>query len=303
MNLKMKSEGGSGNAGGMSGKAIAAIIAAGVIGLGGMGWAVAKALEDPKAKKIATEKPVSADEAKLAQKGLAEKEKSEREADRLKQAEIGQGVQFDNQGNMIQGTPTGSDSAGIQNLALDQVGGKDRAAITAGIQRDSSMPSSSRLSSSSYSYNQEEPQNVDASVIRERREARKEERQESTGPMLAYTTSRTVNWSARRPEGGDTRKASVSGNPEGEMRENESAMARLTNLAEKAMEQMPQSGGPDIAVNVSASGVVVQLQCKLHQGGLLLPRIPLRWPNLGKLPICAFQAAAGLTWLSEKENS
>lgn len=244
MNLKMKSEGGPvGTGAKVSGKAIAAIVAAGVLGIAGVGWAITKAFEDPSAKKAT--KPMTEDEARLTAKGDAEKQRAQHDADRLKQQEVGAGVQFDAQGNMIQGTLQGGDTAGISNMALDQVKNpEERASISAGIQRPSS-------GHSSISY--EEPQNLDPSVMRELRETRKEERQVVSQPMLGYSTSRSATWAARRPEGQDqtAKKGGMPLSDSEQMAENNNAIAKLTSLAERALDQAPQDGGPAVAVNVN----------------------------------------------------
>lgn len=253
MNLKMKPDAGAAaGAAGLGAKTIVAMVAAGVIGIGGVGWAISKAFEDPNTKKAGITKPVSADEARLAARGQAEKDKAQKESDRMKQAEVGSGVQFDAQGNMVQG-PQGSDAAGIQNLALDQVKNPtDRAAISAGIQH----PTSSGGNYSSY--RGEEPSNIDPSVMRERREAKREERQEQAAPMLGYTTSRSVTWAAKtaNTESGQARRGGGgSGAPlsDGEqVGENNRAISKLTALAERALDQQPE--GPAVSVNVNGVG-------------------------------------------------
>lgn len=242
MNLKMKAEGGPVGSKGMSAKTVFALVAAGVLGISGMIWAVSKAVEDPNAKR-SNKGAMSTDEAKLTAKGDAEKVKAKQDGERLKQAEIGSGVQFDAQGNMIQGTPQNAEMGGMSNMALDQVKNPvDRAAISAGIQ---SVPSSSY---------REDPGSgsSDPSVMRERREAKKEERAEQSAPMLSYSTSRSATWATRRPEvreeGG--KKAGALSDVE-QVNENNNAISRLTALAERAAEQQGGENGAAVAVNVS----------------------------------------------------
>lgn len=245
MNLTMKSEGGPiGPSGGVSRKMIAAIIASGVVGLTGVGWAVSKAFADPNTPKAA--KPMTTDEAKLAVKGEEAKVKAAKEGERLKQTDVGGGIQFDAQGNMIQGTPQGGDTAGLSNMALDQIKSPvDRASITEGIQKP---PSSLGV---------REPQNLDPTVMRETREAKKEERTENSSPMLGYSTSRSASWALRRPEAQDATQKKEKSSEQADSDQiaiNNQAISKLTELTERAVNQAGQESGPAVEVNVSNQG-------------------------------------------------
>ena len=97
MSIKFSSAAASG---GLGRAQIASLATVGVLGLGGSGVLVYKLASGPSSPAAA----VSADEAKLAARADERRAKAEADARKLRQQDLGQGYQFDAQGNLLGAT-------------------------------------------------------------------------------------------------------------------------------------------------------------------------------------------------------
>src|SRR5580692_7111595 len=97
MSIKLSS---SGSAAGLSRAQIAGLAAVGLLGMGGSGAVVYHLVSGGQPPAAA----VSADEAKIAAKAEERRSRSEADARKLRQQDLGQGYQFDAQGNLLGAT-------------------------------------------------------------------------------------------------------------------------------------------------------------------------------------------------------
>ena len=210
-------------AGGLAGRnGIIALIIGGAVGMGAVGLLLTKAFRP--ARPGARE--ASAGEAKLAAKGDAVRGQAEAGVSRMRQEEVGSGYQFDPQGNYIPPKVDGRDLPDNQPLVTLEAGNASRRAAPPEAEAAPSWPKS-----------REDSQDTDPALARERREARKEDRQDLQGSMLGYTTSASATWAARRAgrEGRDMAEASSQTPEDAQVRTSVRSMERLTALAEKAL--------------------------------------------------------------------
>ena len=216
-----KSGGGVGRGG------LVAMIAGGVTGMGMVGFLLYKTFKPTKA---AEARPQSAGEARISAKAEATRNQAEAGASKMRQEEVGSGYEFDAQGNYL---PPKVDSRDIPDnqplVSLDTGQGEARARIAAGIHAEEA-PRSTRTE-------RESAADTDPNMVRERREAKKEDRQDLQGSMLGYTTSPSATWAARRAsrEAKGTREETSQSPEEAQIKANNQSIERLSAMAEKAM--------------------------------------------------------------------
>ena len=209
-------------AGGLAGRnGIIALVVGGAVGLGAVGLLLTKAFRPARAGV----REASAGEAKIAAKGEAVRGQAEAAVPRMRQEEVGSGYQFDPQGNYIPPKVEGRDLPDNQPLVTLEAGSGSRSTP----QQGEAAPS--------WSKGREDSQDSDPALARERREARKEDRQDLQGSMLGYTTSSSAHWAARRAEreGRSGGEASSQTPEDAQLRSSVRSMERLTALAEQAM--------------------------------------------------------------------
>jgi type IV secretory pathway VirB10-like protein len=185
---------------------------------------------------------VSPDEAKLAARADERRAKAEEGARRLKQQDLGQGYQFDAQGNLLGATPDTSELP--QNRTYQEPLKTARsAATTAAIARGIE-----RAEAGGYDESEDDLNGEGGGGRRGRHEEEPEDtRREgtsSTSPpasMLGYSTVASASWASRRPErptggagsgGGPSWKVDGELPPKGE--EPSQAMERLVDTVERS---------------------------------------------------------------------
>lgn len=124
--------------GGPSRAAVMSVFGAAIAGLGLTGFLVYRSFK-PEPKTDA--KVVGADEARIAAKGEAAKKKAEVLGNKVKQADVGQGYTFDDQGNYLPQAVDKDLPANQPVFHADMPAGA-REGISAGIERSSSGPKS-----------------------------------------------------------------------------------------------------------------------------------------------------------------
>ncbi|HZL21137.1 MAG TPA: TrbI/VirB10 family protein [Polyangia bacterium] len=191
MSIKMAA---AGMAAGLTHLQIAALATVGVVGLGGSGALVYHLVAKPAAPAAA---PVSKEETKLAEKVDEHRARAAAEAKKLKQQDLGQGYQFDSQGNLLAASSEGSDL--LQNrFGAAGAGGGRPAAVTAAIGRGIERNT------------RDDEYDDDLGGASERRAARRDDDDEApepehnraaiVAPMLGYSTVAGASWAARRPD-------------------------------------------------------------------------------------------------------
>lgn len=183
--------------GGLGRAQIVSLATVGVLGLGGSGVLVYKLVSGPSAPAAA----VSPDEAKLAARAAERRARTEAEARKVHQQDLGQGYQFDAQGNLLGASTDTSELP--QNRPLEVVKAPEAdppplAAIGRGIDRGAGNVST------------DDDEEDDYGAPRRRRGSEEDEDDEpaptparggTQASMLGYSTVAGVSWAARRPEG------------------------------------------------------------------------------------------------------
>ncbi len=224
MSITTERKSGSGSLGGRNG--IIALVAGGLVGVGCLGFLLTKAFRPaPKGPG----RPQAPGEARIAARAEAAKDRAESGVPRMRQEEVGTGYQFDALGNYVPPKVDPRDLPENQPLVtLEPV--------------QAARPGPSPPREEGGQPWRQEATETDPGLVRERREARNEERQDLRDSMLGYTTSRAAKWAGRRADregrgGGDEApRTAEDAQAEASVR----SMERLTALAEKAM----GAGGP-----------------------------------------------------------
>jgi type IV secretory pathway VirB10-like protein len=236
MSIKLSSVAGPA---GLSRAQIASLAVVGVLGIGGSGVLVYKLVSAPRVPAT-----VSADEAKLAARAEEKRVRSEADARKLRQQDLGQGYQFDAQGNLLGASTDSSELP--QNRPLQPAGASGgTAAATAAIGRGIDR-GGDRLSA----YDNEEDYEA---ATRSRRGSEPDD-DESGEParatpaaatsMLGYSTVAGATWAARRPEGKERHRESASDDrPTASKEERESeAINRLVDTMERSTRAAAEQG-------------------------------------------------------------
>jgi len=218
---------------------VAIIAAAGVLGAALSAVLVGRVMSVPAQNQG---RKISADEARLLERAALEKARAAAQAQKLRQHEIGQGIRFDAEGNLIEGSPEGTSDL-PQNKALEEAasGGVPTSEIAQGITRPRARPPAPAAGE-----DYEDPAVDPDAPSQEPGHASDEEagRSDPTQTMLGYSTVRAARWAARRPESADA--PSGQGAPRKTSEEQDSeAMGK----AAKAMED---------SVNMAAAGGTVE---------------------------------------------
>jgi type IV secretory pathway VirB10-like protein len=157
--------------------------------------------------------PRNKDEAAVAAVGLKERLRAEAAAAQVRPTELGQGLKFDAQGNLL-GAPSAAGSL-PENKTLDQLGPKGagpRPADSINASLDMSADETTR------SFRSEARASRDPAAAEQARVDRKEERDLNSGSMLGYSTVSNPRWPTKLGEGsptqGSIRKASNVPPPE-----------------------------------------------------------------------------------------
>jgi type IV secretory pathway VirB10-like protein len=237
--MSIKLAGAEAVAGGLTRVQLAILGTVGVVGLGGSGALVYHLAQGPKPAAAA----ISTDEAKLSARADERRAHAAAAAQKLRQQDLGQGYQFDSQGNLLAATADGSDLP--QNKAYQEAAaGSPRpappmAAIGRGIDRENVAPAAydddlddgdtgRRHHHRSDDYD-EEPSPADRSTL--------------SASMLGYSTVAGATWASHRPErpvqGGDGRKGSEDAAREKETHQTE-AMDRVVNAMEDSTRALVQ---------------------------------------------------------------
>lgn len=182
--------------GGLGRAQIVSLATLGVLGLGGSGVLVYKLVSGPSAPAAA----VSPDEAKLAARAAERRARTEAEARKLHQQDLGQGYQFDAQGNLLGASTDTSElpqNRPLQAVKAPEADPAPLAAIGRGIDRGAGNVST-------------DDDEDDYGAPRRRRGSEEDEDDEpaptparggTQASMLGYSTVAGVSWAARRPEG------------------------------------------------------------------------------------------------------
>jgi type IV secretory pathway VirB10-like protein len=219
MSITTERKSGGGSSAGRNG--ILALVAGGLVGVGCLGFLLTKAFRTG-------QKPQGPargrGEARIAARAEAARDRAESGVPRMRQEEVGTGYQFDSLGNYVPPKVDGRDLPENQPLVtLEAASGARPAPPPAPPEEGHSWRS--------------DPGDTDPGMARERREARKEERQDLRDTMLGYTTSRTVQWANRRADregrGGPERAGRTP--EEAPSEANARSMERIAALAERAM--------------------------------------------------------------------
>lgn len=148
--------------------------------------------------------PRNKDEAAVAAAGLKERLKAESAAAQVRPTELGQGLKFDAQGNLL-GAPAAPGSL-PENKTLDQLGTKGtapRPADSINANLDMSADETTRSFRSEYRTQR------DPAAAEQARVDRKEERDLNAGSMLGYSTVANPRWPTRMGDGGPSGQGSI----------------------------------------------------------------------------------------------
>ena len=214
---------------------LVAMVVGGLAGVGCLGFLLTKVFLPAHPS---PGRPRAAGEARIAAKAEAAKDRAEAGAGRMGQEEVGTGYQFDAQGNYLPPRVDPRDLPENQPLVTLEAG--------QGGSRPGSLPVPRDEETRPWRREKDDAAETDPNMVRERREARKEDRQDLRGSMLGYSTSASAQWAGRRAVR-DARMASEATpqtTEEAQAQANIRSMERLTTLAEKAMGQ----GGAEAAV-------------------------------------------------------
>jgi Bacterial conjugation TrbI-like protein len=251
MSIKLSS---AGSAGGLSRAQIAGLAAVGLLGMGGSGALVYHLVSSGQSP-AAT---VSADEAKIAAKAEERRARSEADARKLRQQDLGQGYQFDAQGNLLGAT---TDATTLpQNRTLQDPTGLPvdpqspaAAAIRRGIER-ASNDSGQLDDDRDYGHGENRragrvgDDDLDASPSGSQPAAT------LTASMLGYSTVAGASWAAHRPENG-TQGGAGKGSAAGALKDHHGAetMDRLVDTVEESTRALTQQSGnpnPQVAARI-----------------------------------------------------
>jgi type IV secretory pathway VirB10-like protein len=223
---------------GISSRQAATIAGAGVLGVAlsaALVWAVMASPADRETVKR------SADETRLL--GLAEREKARAAAQvrKLRQSDVGQGMRFDAEGNLIEAMPE-SLSDVPQNKALDEAAGgpPPRDEIAQGIVRARKEAPRAEMApdpapEDDLGWEQESRSGEAASAS-----AASEGEADPKASMLGYSTVRSASWATRRPESPDERRERTAAkSPEAQ---EDATMERAIKVMEDSV-RMDASGG------------------------------------------------------------
>lgn len=192
MSIKLASATGPG---GLSRAQIAAITAVGILGLGGSGALVYRVVSDPKTPTTA----MSPDEAKLAARVEERRAKAAADARKLRQQELGQGYQFDAQGNLLGASTDSSELP--QNRPLEKARGSDAtsaaAAIGRGIDRGADRTS---LYEDEEDYYEPKRRRGPGQGDEDAPSEPGQTPSAASASMLGYSTVAGATWASRRPE-------------------------------------------------------------------------------------------------------
>lgn len=200
-----------------------AMIVGGIAGIGCLGFLLTKAFRPVQA---APGRAQAAGEARIAAKMDAARDRSEAGASRMRQEEVGTGYQFDAQGNYL--APKVDTRDLPENQPLVTLEASQGTRPTPPAPQEETLP-----------WRKEESADTDPNMARERREARKEDRQDLRASMLGYSTSAAAQWAARRAvrEDKGSAEAAPQTTEEAQTQANIRSMERLTALAERSMSQ------------------------------------------------------------------
>jgi len=214
--------------GAMGGKAgIIAMVLGGVTGMGAVGGLLYKAFSPAKA----ATRQQSPGGARIASKAEEARNRAEAGVPRMRQEEVGSGYQFDSMGNYLQPKVDPKDLPENQPLVTLDTGQGGVASRIAARIKEEGIPRSWRK-------DRDDLRETDPGMLKERREARMEDRADLQGSMLGYTTSPGARWAARRAErgaGAPAAEAASLSPEEAQIRANTQSMERLASMAEKAM--------------------------------------------------------------------
>lgn len=189
----------------------------------------------------------SADEVRLSERAQKEKARAEAQARKIRQSEVGQGMRFDAEGNLVEALPEGLSDLPA-NRALDEAASLPPPSdeIARGIVKPRRSPSHG-----GYDPTEEEFGAEDEAVTAGRggRGVATDDEGgrvgDAPGPMLGYSTVRSAKWATRRPELGDERGASAAPKATAKDRE-DAAMDRVVQAMEESVrrEGAPTPGAP-----------------------------------------------------------
>ena len=234
-------------AGGAGRGSLVAMIAGGVTGIGMVGFLLYKTFKPAKQ----TARPQSTGEARISAKAEATRSQAEAGAGKMRQEEVGSGYEFDPQGNYLPPKVDARDIPDNQPLvSLDAGQGEARARIAAGIHGEA-VPRSK--------HDRDSVPETDPNMARERREAKKEDRQDLQGSMLGYTTSPSATWALRHVslEGRGVREETAQSSEEAQISANNRSIERLSAMAERAMTNPQGEGAPAPRMPAEAASQVV----------------------------------------------
>ena len=257
MSIKLSKAAG---AGGLGRAQIASLATVGILGLGGSGVLVYKLASGPSAQVAA----MSPDEAKLAARAEERRAKAEADARKLRQQDLGQGYQFDAQGNLLGASTDASElpqNRPLQPAKAPEADPAPLAAIGRGIDRgDSRLPTDD---------------DEDDDIGRRRR--RGDEDDDGDGPppasarggaqasMLGYSTVAGASWAVRQPESSarELQQGAKTKSADSSDAHRTDTIDRLVNTMEKstrvAAEQVAAASAAGsakpTAVPVGASGI------------------------------------------------
>jgi type IV secretory pathway VirB10-like protein len=240
--MTIKLAGASSVVGGLTRAQIAVLASVGVVGMAGSGALVYHLVEVPKAPAAV----MSPDEAKLVARSDEKRARAAATAEKLRQQDLGQGYQFDSQGNLVGATPEGTDLP--QNKAFQETPEAARPApTTAAIGRGVEREDVARR------YDDGLDDGDDENVGRHHR-TRGDDDEESSAPvdrttltasMLGYSTVPGATWASHRPERPSESSARKVGEDLARSREahQTEAMDRVVGAMEDSTRLLAQQAG------------------------------------------------------------
>jgi len=232
MNIKLTATP-AGTVRGMTRPQLLGLVTVGVLGLGGCGFLVYQVVHGPSA--VAAPK-MSTDEAKLEAKVEEKRAHAEADARRLRQQDLGQGYQFDAQGNLVGASaePSGLQNRPLQDLSAPRrraAGAAVTAAIASGIDRPVAVAAGDDEPDDGA-----EAEATPAPQVGERRPRAGSERGSQREPektsMLGYSTVVGAGWAVQKPERKEGGSKKQAGGDTAEDRQAET-MDRLVSTMEQ----------------------------------------------------------------------
>jgi type IV secretory pathway VirB10-like protein len=215
MSIKLSSPG---SAAGLSRAQIAGLAAVGLLGMGGSGALVYHLVSGGQPPATA----VSADEAKIAAKAEERRSRSEADARKLRQQDLGQGYQFDAQGNLLGATTDATELP--QNRTLQDPTGLPvdpqspaAAAIRRGIER-ASNDAGQLDDDEDYGHRENRRAGRPADEDLDASPSGSQPTAALTASMLGYSTVAGASWATHRPENG-AQGGAGKGSPAGALKE------------------------------------------------------------------------------------